>query len=66
MLVVGPNLYRVTYVMEHVPDKEFTRLVVAYSEKEAAAHLGYGVRSVSLVDKDVSLCVPDQYLGRRQ
>lgn len=65
MLIAGPNLYRVNYRMDgdvKVREMEFTRLVVAYSEKEAAAHIGRGVTLIQPIESDVSLCIPDQYI----
>ena len=64
MVIAGPNLYRLVYTLDYVKDMEFTRLVVAYSEKEAAAHIGSGVKSISLIEREISLCVPEQYLNQ--
>ncbi len=64
MILAGHNLYRVNYKMavSKVKEIEFTRLVVAYSEKEAAAHIGNGVTLVQPVESDISLYIPNQYL----
>lgn len=69
MNIAGQNLYRVTYRINHskLKDQEFQKLVVAFSEKEAAAIIGPDVATVSLVEQDISLHIPDQYLpqGRK-
>lgn len=64
MVIAGPNLYRVTYRILHskLKDQEFQKLVVAHSAKEATAFIGEGVTAVTLVEEDISLIVPDQYI----
>lgn len=65
MILAGQNLYRVTYKFKNNPklkEVEFQRLVVAYSEKEAAANIGENVTLVAPLEQDISMYIPDQYL----
>lgn len=65
MILAGQTLYKVSYKLQGTPklkEVEFTRLVVAYSEKEAAAHIGTGVTLVSPLETDISLYIPDNYI----
>lgn len=65
MILAGQHLYKVSYKILTSPklkEVEFTRLVVAYSEKEAAAHIGKGVTMVSPMETDISLFIPDHYI----
>lgn len=62
MFLAGPNLYKVSFRIDKIKDVEFQRLVVAHSDKEAVAHVGEGVVKVMLVDSDISMTIPDQYL----
>ena len=64
MNIAGPNLYKVVYKFnsDKLKDQEFQKFVVAYSDKEASAIVGDGVVKVNLVDNDISLAIPDQYI----
>lgn len=65
MVLAGQTLYRVNYKMlgiASLKEKEFTRLVVAHSEKEATAYIGNGVTLVQVIETDISMLIPDQYL----
>jgi len=64
MNIAGQNLYRVTYRFNNdkLKDQEFAKLVVAYSDKEASAIVGDGVVKVNLIDSDISMTIPDQYI----
>jgi hypothetical protein len=60
MVLAGESLYRVIYRCEGA-ETEFARLVIAHSEKEAMAHIK-GSYSAELIERDISLLIPDQYL----
>lgn len=65
MTIAGQTLYRVNYKflgIASLKEKEFTKLVVAYSEKEAAAYIGNGVTLIQVIETDISMLIPDQYL----
>lgn len=66
MLLHGQNLYRVTFKLNAGPkikEVELTRLVVAYSEKEAAAAVGNNVITlVQPIEMDISLQIPNNYI----
>lgn len=65
MIIAGQNLYRVVYKMgiEKIKDMDFQRLVLAFSEKEALSYFKEDlVVKISLVENDVSMLVPSQYL----
>ncbi len=64
MKLSGQNIYRVKYKIKEVKDVEFSKVVIAFSEKEAVAYMGAeeSVLQVSLVDSDITMVIPDQYL----
>ena len=65
MNIAGHNLYRVLFRIEGIKDQDFSKLVVAFSEKEAVAYIGDGAMKVTLVETDISMVIPDQYLVTR-
>lgn len=62
MEIAGQNLYRVYYKIDKIKDMDFQKMVVAYSDKEAIANVKHQVLKVTLVDTDISLVIPNQYL----
>jgi len=65
MILSGQNLYRVTFKISgnsKIKEVELTRLVVAYSEKEAAAHIGNNVVLIQPLEMDISLYIPNNYI----
>lgn len=65
MNLAGQNLYRVYYRVEYVKDQEFQKLVVAFSEGEARSYVDDIVK-VQLVESDISMIIPDQYVNNRK
>lgn len=65
MELVGKNVYRVHYKLDEVKDVELKKLVVAYSEKEAMANIRGKTIAVTLLDAEVNLVIPNQYLKEK-
>lgn len=65
MNIKGLNIYRITYKISHIRDLDFTKVVLAYSEREAAAYMAKDeiIFKISLIDSDTNLVIPDQYLS---
>lgn len=65
MRLCGQNLYRVTFKItggQKVKELELSTLVVAYSEKEAIAQVGASTAVVQVLESDISLLIPNQYI----
>lgn len=64
MKLSGQNVYRIKYKIKEIKDVEFVKTVVAFSEKEAIAYMGQddSVLQVSLVDSEITMIIPDQYI----
>lgn len=65
--IAGYNLYRVTYVFEQMPGREYQKLVVAASFDEAKKECsGSGVKitRIRAVEFDISMVIPEKYMPR--